>query len=329
MEKLKLGVLGCSKIYSMRVAPALKMSNLIQPYAVASRNKEKGNMYAAANGFTKVYESYDVLLKDKDVDFVYIPLPNHLHFEYIKKAAEAGKHVLCEKPICLTAAQAKEAASCCEKNNVLLMEAFMYKFHPQWVRVKELALIGEIGNMLTVHTHFSYMNKDGNNIRNKADLGGGAIYDIGCYAISAARHLFGCEPVRVFCNMVRDPVFKTDIFVSGVLDFGDGRTSTFTISTQMQPFQRVTAVGATGTLSIEVPFNMFADVPGKITVRTGVGERVIESKIADQYLLEFDSFAKAVIDKTAAPTPIADAVANMAVIDAVYRAGASGGWEAV
>jgi len=305
------------------------MSNLIQPYAVASRDKEKGGAYAAANGFAKVYDSYDALLKDPDVDFVYIPLPNHLHFEYIKKAADAGKPVICEKPICLNAEQAAQAASHCKQKNVPLMEAFMYRFHPQWTRAKELAALGEIGNLLTVHAHFSYMNKDAGNIRNMADLGGGALYDIGCYAISCARHLFGCEPVRAICNMVRDPAFKTDIFVSGILDFGGGRTSTFTVSTQMQPFQKVTAIGASGTLTVEIPFNMFADVPGKITVRTGVGERVIESKIADQYLLQFDAFAKAIIEKTDTPFPVSDAVANMAAIDAVYRSGESGLWEAV
>ncbi|MCL2806363.1 MAG: Gfo/Idh/MocA family oxidoreductase [Treponema sp.] len=329
MEKLKLGVLGCSKHFAMRVSLALKSSDLIRPYAIASRDREKGSAFAASHGFSKVYDSYDALLKDPDVDFVYIPLPNNLHFEYIKKAADAGKPVLCEKPICLNAEQAKEAAEYCQKKNVPIMEAFMYRFHPQWVRAKELAAIGEIGNLQTVHTHFSYMNKDAGNIRNKADLGGGAIYDIGCYAISAARHLFGCEPARAICTMIRDPDFKTDIYVSGILDFGNGRTSTFTASTQMLPFQRVTAIGTTGFISIEVPFNMFADVPGKITVRTGVGERIIESKIADQYLLQFNAFAKSIIEKTETPSAITDAIANMAVIDAIYRSGVSGKWEDV
>ena len=329
MEKLKLGVLGCAKIYSMRVVPALKLSNLIQPYAIASRDIEKGKTYAVTNEFTKVYDSYDALLNDKDVDFIYIPLPNHLHLEYIKKAADAGKHVLCEKPICLNAAETKEAALYCQEKNILLMEAFMYRFHPQWIKAKELITSGEIGDLLTVHTHFSYMNKDPNNIRNIAEMGGGAVYDIGCYAISVARFLFGYEPIRIICNMIRDPAFKTDIFVSGILDFGSGRTSTFTTSTQMQPFQRVTAIGTAGTLSIEIPFNKPVDIPGKITVVTSVEQRVIESKIADQYLLQFDAFAKAIIEKTETPTPIADAIANMAVIDAVYKSGESGLWEAV
>ena len=329
MQKLKFGVLGCSKHYSLRVAVPLKYSSIVQPYAVASRDMEKAGKYAAANGFSKAYGSYEELLADPDVDFVYIPLPNNLHLQYIKKAADAGKPVLCEKPIALNAAQALEAADYCKKKNVLLMEAFMYRLHPQWVRAKEIACCGEIGDMLTVHVHFSYLNKDGTNIRNKADLGGGALYDIGCYAVSGARFLFGREPERVICNMARDPSFGTDILVSAILDFGGGKTATLTVGTQMQPYQRVTAIGAGGSLSIEIPFNMYPDVPGRITVTTSVGQRIIETEIAAQYLLEFDAFALSVVNRTEVPTPPADAIANMAVLDALYKSGASGKWEAV
>jgi len=329
MEKLRLGVLGCSGHYALRVAVPLNSSGMVEPYALASRDEAKAKEFAAATRFSKVYGSYEALLADPNVDFVYIPLPNHLHLEYIKKAADAGKPILCEKPICLSASEAAEAAAYCRKKNVPLMEAFMYRFHPQWVRAKEIAATGDIGDMLTVHSHFSYMSKDANNIRNKAEMGGGAIYDIGCYAVSSARHLFGREPIRVFCTLVRDPLFKTDVLVSGILDFGKGKTATLSVSTQMCPYQRVTAIGTGGSLSIEIPFNMYPDVPGKVTVSTSIGQRVIETPIADQYLLEFNAFAESVIHKTKTPTPVSDAIANMAVLDALFKSAESGTWEKV
>jgi predicted dehydrogenase len=329
MEKLRFGVLGCSRHYALRIAASLNSSSLVEPYALASRNEAKAEKYAKTTRFSKVYGSYEALMADPNVDFVFIPLPNHLHLEYIKKAADAGKPILCEKPICLNAAEAAEAADYCRKKNVPLMEAFMYRFHPQWIRAKEIVSIGEIGDLLTVHTHFSYMNTNADNIRNKAEMGGGAILDIGCYAVSNARHLFGREPVRAFCTLVRDPVFKTDILVSGILDFGEGKTATFSVSTQMYPYQRVTAIGTEGSLSIEIPFNMYPDVSGKITVSTGVGQRLIETEVADQYLLEFNAFAQSIIQKAEMPTPVSDAIANMAVLDALFKSAETGNWETV
>ncbi|MDR2159398.1 MAG: Gfo/Idh/MocA family oxidoreductase [Treponema sp.] len=329
MEKLRMGVLGCSGHYALRVALPLRGSLLIAPWGVASRDGEKARRYAEARGFSKFYGSYEALLADGDIDFVYIPLPNHLHLEYIKKAAEAGKPVLCEKPLGLNAGEAAEAAEFCRKRGVPLMEAFMYRFHPQWVRAKELAEAGEIGQVRAVHSFFSYNNRDAGNIRNIAACGGGALLDIGCYAVSCARYLMGAEPLQAFCALVRDPVFKTDVQASGILDFGGGRTSTFTAGTQAWPCQQVTALGTEGSLSVEVPFNMYGDVPGRVTVSTGVGQRCIETEIADQYLLEFDAFAEALIEKTGAPAPIEDAVANMAALDALFVSAESGRWEKV
>jgi predicted dehydrogenase len=328
MEKLRMGVLGCSNHYALRIALPLRASLLVEPYAIASRDGAKAKKYAEKNGFSIIYDSYEALLADRDVDFVYIPLPNRLHLEYIKKAADAGKPVLCEKPLCLNAGEAVEAAAYCRQKQVPLMEAFMYHFHPQWIRATEIAANGDIGEVLTVHGHFSYTNKDGNNIRNQADLGGGALYDIGCYTVSSARCLFGREPRRAMCTLVRDPVFKTDTLVSGILDFGEGRTATFSIGTQMFPFQRVTAVGTGGSLSVELPFNMYPDVPARLIVTTGIGPRLIETEIADQYLLEFDAFA-GVVNQTDPPLPVSDSIANMAVLDALFKSAESGNWEAV
>jgi predicted dehydrogenase len=326
MNKLRLGVLGCSGHYALRVAAPLKISKIVEPYALASRDIAKANEFIKTYHFSKTYGSYEALLDDPDVDFVYIPLPNNLHLEYIKKAADAGKPVICEKPVCLNAAEAKEAAEYCQKKSILLMEAFMYRFHPQWICAKEIVLNGEIGDLLSFNCHFSYMNRDADNIRNKPETGGGAIYDIGCYAVSTARFLFDREPIRAICTLIRDKRFKTDITTSGILDFDEGRTSTFTVSTQMCPHQRITAFGTKGNLSINIPFNMPPNIPGKITVSDSAGERVIESEIADQYLLQFEAFAESVIKKTGAPTPVSDAIANMSVLDALFKSAKTNSW---
>jgi predicted dehydrogenase len=329
MEKLRMGVLGCSGHYALRVAAPLRSSLLIEPYAVASRDAAKAQAYAKRLGFAVSYGSYEALIADPRVDFIYIPLPNHLHLEYIRKAADAGKPVLCEKPLCLNAREAAEAAEYCAKKGVPLMEAFMYRFHPQWVRAAEIVRSGEIGKVMSTGGAFSYANKDASNIRNIAAAGGGALMDIGCYSVSSARLIMGAEPRRVVCTLVRDPQFRTDIFTSAILDYGEGRTSTFTVSTQMFPCQRFTAIGTGGSLSVELPYNMYGDVPGHLTVSVGLGTRLIETEIADQYLLEFDAFAESLIDKTEVPTPISDAVANMAVIDALFASAESGKWENV
>jgi predicted dehydrogenase len=324
-----MGVLGCSGHYALRVATPLKSSLLIEPYAVASRDAAKAVKFAKTWDFSVSYGGYEELLADPNVDFVYIPLPNHLHLEYIKKTADAGKPVLCEKPLCLNAKEAAEAAEYCQKKKIPLMEAFMYRFHPQWIRAAEVVKAGELGKVLATSGTFAYNNKDGANIRNIAAFGGGAMLDIGCYTVSSSRLLMGGEPNRVTASLIRDPVFKTDILNSAILDYGDGRASTFTISTQMFPYQRVTAFGTNGNLTVDVPFNMFADIPGKLTISTSVAKREVETEIADQYLLEFDAFAQALIEKTDVPTPISDALANMAVLDALFAAAASGKWEAV
>ncbi|HOJ98973.1 MAG TPA: Gfo/Idh/MocA family oxidoreductase [Termitinemataceae bacterium] len=329
MTRLRMGVLGCSAHYAKRVAVPLRESLLIEPYGVASRDLSKAQEYAKRWGFAKAYGSYEALLADKDIDFVYIPLPNHMHLEYIKKAADAGKPVLCEKPLTLNALEAREVVDYCTKKGIPLMEAFMYRFHPQWQRARELVQAGEVGQVQTMHTMFCYNNRDPRNIRNIAEYGGGALLDIGCYAVSSARFLMGAQPIRVVAQLLEDPDFKTDILVSGILDFGEGRRSTFTVGTQLFSMQKVDIYGTGGSMSIEVPFNMYGDVPGRIFVATDVGRRVIETEVADQYLLEFDAFARALIEKIEVPTPPIDAIENMAVLDALARSARSGTWEAV
>jgi predicted dehydrogenase len=329
MKKLRMGVLGCSRHYALRVAVPLKSSVLVEPYAVASRDAAKARDYAETWGFARGYGSYEDLLADSGVDFVYIPLPNHLHLPYIKKAADAGKPILCEKPLCLNVKEAVEAAEYCQKKGIPLMEAFMYRFHPQWVRAGEIIKAGELGDIQAANGFFSYDNKNADNIRNIAACGGGALLDIGCYTVSSARLFMGGEPERVVCTLIRDPAFHTDVLCSALLDFGDGKTAAFTIGTQLFPYQRVTAFGTGGALSIEVPFNMYGDVPGNITVTTGIGKRLIETRIDDQYLLEFNAFAESILNKTGVPVPVSDAIANMAVLDALFASALSGRWEPV
>jgi predicted dehydrogenase len=330
MEKLRMGILGCSEQYGLRVATALKSSLLIEPYGVASRDLEKAKRYAKQWGIAKPFGSYEELLADPKVDFIYCPLPNHLHYAYIKKSADAGKPILCEKPICMNAKEAADAAEYCEKKGVLLMEAFMYRFHPQWTRAVEIVRCGELGSIMSTSGILCFNLQDAKNIRNIPEAGGGSIYDVGCYSASAARLLMGAEPKRVVCTLKRDPVFKTDIYASALLDFGDGRVSSFTISTQLFPWQQVRVLGTGGTLSFEIPFTTFGDTPKRLYVTNETGLRIVETEAVSHYLLEYDAFAQAVAEKrTVAPTPVSDAVANMAVLDALFASAASGKWEPV
>jgi len=326
MEPVRWGVLGVATHFVLRVLMPLLKSEQVEVSAIASRSADRARQAAERWGIPRWYGSYEELLADKEIEAVFIPLPNHLHTEWIRKCADAGKHVLCEKPLALNAKEAAAAVAYAGKTGVLLMEAFMYRFHPQWRRARELVRIGEIGAVRAVHTYFCYDLKDPQNIRNRIDMGGGALMDIGCYAVSVPRFLFGREPERVLGVVERDPQFKTDIFSSAILDFGSGR-SLFSVSTQAFAYQRVEVHGTGGHLRIEVPFNMYPDVPPRLTVVTAVGERVVELPTADQYGLEFEAFSRALRQGQPAPTPPQDAVDNQKVLDALFRSAESGRWE--
>jgi predicted dehydrogenase len=327
-KKLKLGVIGASNHFLKRCRIPLQNSDLIEIYAIASRDELKAKSIAEKYNIPKYFGDYDALLNDAAVDFVYIPLPNHLHLEWIKKAADKNKHILCEKPITLNATEALAAASYCKEKGVKIMEAFMYRFHPQWQYVKQLADSGEMGDLKSIHTFFGYNNTQKNNIRNIFEYGGGAIYDIGCYAISVPRFLLNREPDRVISLVKRDDDFKTDVLSSAILDFNDAR-ALFTVSTQINPYQRVQLFFAAGRIEIDIPFNTFQDVAVSVYATNYIGTREIKFGPADQYLLMFDAFAKAIINNTAVPTPVEDAIANMKVIDAVFKSELSGNWEKV
>lgn len=327
MSNVRWGVLSTANIGVEKVIPAMQRGNYCDMVAIASRNLEHARATASKLGFAKAYGSYEELLADPEIDAIYNPLPNHLHVSWSIKALEAGKHVLCEKPIGLNAAQAQQLADAAAQHPRLkVMEAFMYRFHPQWQRARELVLNGSIGELRTVQTVFSYYLDDATNIRNSPEAGGGALYDIGCYAISVPRFIFGAEPQRVSAIAEFDPRFGTDRLVSAMLDFGRG-TATFTCGTQLSPYQRVTIFGTQGLVEIEIPFNAPPDRPCRIWAQQGEGEREeIVLPTVDQYTLQGDAFSRAILDDTTVPTPITDAVANMRVIDAVFQSAKSGSW---
>lgn len=344
MEAVRWGIMSISGHYGLRVHQPLSRLGEAKIVAIASRDARKAAEAAARFGIPKSHGSYAALVADPDVEAIYIPLPNHLHAEWATAALEAGKHVLCEKPIAMDAAQARAMAAKAEEKGLLLMEAFMYRFHPQWVRAREIVASGELGRLRALHCWFSYDNADAANIRNRPEVGGGALYDIGCYAISSARFLAGAsmarnpstspgsslEPERGFYVAERDAAFGTDALGTGFLDFGqDGPKATFHIATKSFPVQRVEVMGEQGSLAVILPFNAYPDAPLAIEVATSLGTRRIEAGPVDQYGLMFAAFSQAVRSGAPAPTPIEDGVANMAVIDALFRSEKSGKWERI
>lgn len=325
MDAVRWGILPVSRHFELRVAQPLHALEEAKAVAFASRDPAKTARALARSGTGKISTSYENLISDPDVEAVYISLPNHLHLEWSIRAMEAGKHVLCEKPFGLDAAQVQEGARIAARTGKFLMEAFMYRFHPQWRRVKQIIEAGEIGAVRAVHSFFAFNNTDPSNIRNIKEAGGGALYDIGCYAVSSARFIMGREPERVISLISKDQTFDTDVLSSAILDFGGAR-ATFTVSTQAFSFQRVEILGSGGRISILLPFNAFPDVPLEIEVATGVGTRTWKSTAADQYGIMFKEASLAIRAGRDAPTPIQDAIANMAVLDALFASEVSGGW---
>ncbi len=328
MDFVRWGILSVSNHYRLRVHHQLSGSKLTKMFGIASRDLEKAGQAASELGIARSYGSYEALLEDPEIDAVYIPLPNHLHAEWIKKAAEAGKHVLCEKPFAMNAAQARDALLYAESKGIKVMEAFMYRFHPQWVHAEEIVRAGEIGKLQYVHVQFTYNNRDPRNIRNILSAGGGAIYDIGCYACSSSRFIIGKEPRRAISLVRRDVEFGTDVLSSAILDFGDAE-ALFTVATQSFPVQRVDIVGSAGAIAIFIPFNMYDDIPAEMSISTSIGSRIVRLGPAGQYRLMFDAFSKSIIEGRAVPTPPEDAIANMKVIDALFKSERSGFWEDV
>ncbi|HET6158803.1 MAG TPA: Gfo/Idh/MocA family oxidoreductase, partial [Dongiaceae bacterium] len=321
-----------AKIAVEKVIPGMMKSPDIEVAAIASRSPASAEAAAEKLGISKAYGSYEALLADPEIEAIYNPLPNHLHVPLTLEAARAGKHVLCEKPIAITAAEAEQLRHC-PKDRIVL-EAFMVRFHPQWLRAREIVRSGEIGELKTVNVVFSYYNADPNNVRNQADIGGGGILDIGCYPIVGARFLFGSEPKRVVSVIERDPTFRTDRLAGALLDFGGGKHLNFTCSTQLVPYQNVQVLGTKGRVEIIIPFNAPQGEATSILVDTGKAldhSSARRETIApcDQYAEEAEAFALAVLEGKTLPYGIEDAIQNMRILDALFRSDVDGGWIAL
>lgn len=323
LEPVRWGVLSTADIGLEKVIPAMQRSELSSVTAICSRSTEKAAAAADSLGIDRSYGTYEELLADDSIEAVYIPLPNHMHLEWAIEAAESGKHVLCEKPLAMTADDAMEMVEACDRSGVRLMEAFMYRLHPLWVETKRLVDSGAIGLLQVVDIVFSYFNDDPTNIRNIRDAGGGALYDIGCYAVNASRLLFGSEPTDVKSTIVRDEAMGVDVVTAAVLRFGDG-TASFVCSTRMEPDQRVDIYGTEGRLSVDIPFNIPPDVPTRILeVRGGTppvdpGTEAHEVAPADPYAVQADAFSRAIRTDSPVPVDPRDAVANLEVIERIF-----------
>jgi predicted dehydrogenase len=329
-DRVRWGVLGAAKIARDRVVPAMRCSERADVLAIASRDIEKARSAAAALGIPRAYGSYEELLADPDVEAVYNPLPNHLHVPWSIRAAERGKHVLCEKPIGMTADEARTLLAARDRAGVVIQEAFMIRTHPQWARAVEIAGSGRIGPVRSIIGGFSFFNDNAANIRNVPAYGGGAIMDIGCYLVNTARLVFRKDPDRVMAAIDRDPQLGVDRLASILLDFA-GAHAIGTCSIQMVPYQRVTILGTRGRVDVEIPFNAPRDRPCRLLVDDGRdlfggGIERIEIATCDQYTIQADLFSAAVRGERAPAYPLEDSVRNMSVIDAVFRSAQSGRW---
>lgn len=330
-KKIRWGVLGVAGIAVKKVIPAMQQGECSEVAGIASRDLKRAQEAASQLGIPKAFGSYEALLADPSIDAIYNPLPNHLHVPWSIRAAEAGKHVLCEKPISLSAEEARKLIEARDRTGVKIGEAFMVRTHPQWLRARELVRSGSIGELRAIVSVFSYFNRDPQNIRNQAGIGGGGLMDIGCYPITMARFLFEREPARVTAVLDRDPEMGTDRLTSGLLDFAPGQAA-FICSTQLVPFQRMQVMGTKGRIDIEIPYNIPPDRPTRIFIDDGsalanASARTEEFPTADQYTLQGDAFSRAIQENSEVPVPLENALDNMKVIDAMFRSGETGRWE--
>jgi len=333
MRPVKWGVISTAKIGLERVIPPMMKTALCDVRAVASRNLDGARAYARKLGIPKAYGSYEELLADPEIEAVYNPLPNNMHVEWTRKAAEAGKHVLCEKPFALNAADAETLIPVRDRCGVLIQEAFMVRDHPQWLRVRDLIRSGTIGTLRSFQMGFSFKNLDAANIRNIFEVGGGGLYDIGCYAVVLSRFLYAAEPKRVVALIERDPAFRTDRMASAIMEFPQGH-AIFTVGTQVARFQVTQALGTDGRIEVDIPVNAPSFKETRIWIDKGLApgranavEEVIPA--CDQYACQGDAFSRAIREGKPLTYPIEDAVKQMKVLDALFRSEKSGGWETV
>lgn len=323
-RKVRWGILSTAKIAVEKVIPAMQQADHCEIVAISSRSGERAQEAADELGIDHAVGSYEELLELPDIDAVYNPLPNHLHVSWSIRALQSGKHVLCEKPIGLSSDEAQKLLSEAKNHPELkVMEAFMYRHHPRWIKAKELVKSGALGDIQTIHSFFSYYNDDPENVRNKPDIGGGGLMDIGCYCISVPRFIFDEEPVDVWGTMEIDPDLGIDRLTSAMMKFPSG-TATFTCATQLAPHQRVNILGAEGKMEIPMPFNAPVDEPTIIQLQTEQESREISLAPGNQYTVQGDRFSKAILQNKEVPTLLDDALANMEVLEAVVKSSEEG-----
>ncbi len=332
-RKVRWGILSTAAIGINKVIPAMQKGRWCDVVAIASREIDKATSTAQRLGIPKAYGSYEELLADGEIEAIYNPLPNHLHVPWTTRAAEARKHVLCEKPIGLNMEEAAQLLEVRDRTGMKIQEAFMVRTHPQWIAARELVESGRIGELRVINGFFSYFNNNPENIRNKPEIGGGSVLDIGCYPISLSRFIFRQEPLRVFALIDRDPRLGIDRLTSAILDFPAGQVS-FTCSTQLVPYQRMQLCGTLGRIEVEIPFNSPSDKPARILIHDGSDlagndPEVKEFPICDQYLIQGDLFSRAILENSAQAIPLEDAVKNMAVIDALFCSASSAQWQSI
>lgn len=328
--RLRWGVLSVSKFAVNKCIPGIQASAHCEVVAIASRDLAKSQAAAGTLGIAKAYGSYEELLADPTIDVIYNPLPNHLHAEWSIAAARAGKQVLCEKPLAMTAGEVRALIAARDEAKVIIGEAFMVRTHPQWQRTRDLVAGGRIGELRAATGFFSYTNVDPLNIRNRADVGGGAIWDIGCYPVTTSRMVFGAEPTRVAATIARDPHFGTDRLSSFILEYPQGH-AIFTCSTQLAPYQRMQFMGTKGRIDVEIPFNAPPDRPTKIFIDDGgelFGSGVTSESFdtGDQYTWQADAFARAVRGEGPVPVPLEDSLKQVEVLTAIFEAAENGHW---
>ncbi len=327
-DRIRWGVLGAAKIATRKVIPAMQRAASCEVRAIASRDPDRARETASALGLATAHGSYEALLADPDIDAVYNPLPNHLHVPWTIRAADAGKHVLCEKPIALDAEGVRQLIGARERTGVRIQEAFMVRTHPQWLTAQEAVRSGRLGEVRAITGFFSYFNDGAANIRNLTGCGGGGLLDIGCYLVNTARMMLEREPRRVAAVIERDPVSGVDRLTSMILDFGSAH-ALGTCSTQLVPYQRVHILGTRGRIEVQIPFNAPTDQPTRIVMDDGSdpggsGAWPIDIATADQFTIQAELFSRAILDGRPAPYPLEDSLANMRVIDALFESAASG-----
>ncbi len=327
MKPVKWGIISTANIGVAKVIPGMLKSRDIEIVAISSRRKKTAQAWAEKLGIPKAYGSYEEMLADPEIEAVYNPLPNHLHVPLTLAAARAGKHVLCEKPVAITAREAEKLRKA--PKGIHIAEAFMVRHAAQWIAARDLVRKNKIGQVKAIQVLFSYFNRDPRNVRNQADIGGGGLLDIGCYPITVSRFIFGAEPKRVIAAFERDPKFKTDRLASGLADFGEGRQLSFAVSTQLAPYQRVNIMGTKGRIEIEIPFNAPPDRPNRYIVQAMTMNEGVwtELPVSDQYQLQAEAFGRVIRGRQKPVWAVEDAIQNMRILDAFLRSEKTGRWQ--